>query len=83
MNVVLYLNRSLLIISYGFYFYDSFNAPLKNALFWFQLFKNIQHSNFTQLVSRLCRSDSKPLRKNETYISFKLDENEEQDPEDI
>ena len=50
---------------------------------YFQLFKNIQHSNFTQLISRLCRDDSKPLRKNETYISFKLDDNEEHDPEDL
>ena len=28
MNAVLYLNRSPLNIGYGFYFYDSFNAPV-------------------------------------------------------
>ena len=55
----------------------------KSNLFVFQLFKNIQHSNFTQLVSRLCRNDSVPLRKNETYISFKLGDNDDQeDPTD-
>ena len=30
-NAVPYLNRSPLIISYGFYVYDSFNAPSYNA----------------------------------------------------
>ena len=49
----------------------------------FQLFKNIQHSNFTQLVSRLCRTDSVPLRKNETFISFKVGDNDDNDVADV
>ena len=40
-NVVLYLNRSPLIISYGFYFYDSFNVPTKPSS---SILSNVQTS---------------------------------------
>ena len=51
---------------------------------WFllhQLYKNIHHSNFTQLVSTLAaveENKSSILKKTETFISFNLTEDDEE-----
>ena len=44
---------------------------------WFvlhQVYKNIQHTNFAQLVSKLCATTAPPLRRNETHIFYNVNE---------
>ena len=44
---------------------------------WFvlhQVYKNIQHTNFAQLVSKLCGTTRPPLRRNETHIFYNVNE---------
>ncbi len=47
-----------------------------------QLYKNIHHSNFTHLVSSLAsieESKSERLKKTETYISFNLNDDADEE----
>jgi hypothetical protein len=39
-----------------------------------QVYKNIQHTNFAQLVSKLCGQTTPPLRRNETHIFYDVNE---------
>ena len=44
---------------------------------WFvlhQVYKNIQHTNFAQLISKLCGQTTPPLRRNETNIFYDVNE---------
>ena len=44
---------------------------------WFvlhQVYKNIQRTNFAQLVSKLCGQTTPPLRQNETHIFYNMNE---------
>ena len=56
------------------------NAHFGDWLILHQLYKNIHHSNFTQLISTLCSIEDKKcskLKKAETFISFNLNDEEE------
>ena len=39
-----------------------------------QVYKNIQHTNFAQLISKLCGPSTPPLRRNETNIFYDVNE---------
>ena len=39
-----------------------------------QVYKNVQQTNFAQLVSKLCGQTPPPLRRNETHIFYNVNE---------
>ena len=52
---------------------------------WFvlhQVYKNIQRTNFAQLVSKLCGQTTLPLRRNETHIFYDVNEPDNGNGED-
>ncbi len=56
-----------------------FNGSFGDWLVLHQLYKNVDHSNFLQLVSKLCaiKRSEVLLRRNETNIKFDLAENDQ------
>ena len=74
------------IVGFFLTFYLSFTGNIKgnklkflNSNFgdWFvlhQVYKNIQHTNFAQLISKLCGPSAPPLRRNETNIFYAVNE---------